>query len=508
MAKKVSPSQVAKEKERERQRENQQAEMVGLDIGKVPPQAIDMEEAVLGALLLEPDTAIDTVGALRAEFFYKECNRIIFEAIANLVSRRDPVDIYTVSEELKKEDKLDQVGGVFYLSQLSLRVAAASHVEYHSKVLTQKYIQRELITTSYKILKDAFDDTIPADDLLNESQQRLFELGEMNLRRDSRPVRNILDEVVKDLHEVTERTDGLSGLASGYASLDRITLGWQKGDLIIVAARPSMGKTAFTLTMARNMSVINHTPVAFFSLEMPDVQLVKRLLVSETGLAADQIKGGRKMEEHDWVQLESRVHDLVNAPLYIDDTPSMSIMEFRSKARRLVNGKGVKIIIIDYMQLMVGPPELRGMREQEVAAISRSLKAVAKELNVPVIALSQMNRASEMRSANSKRPQLSDLRESGSIEQDADIVIFISRPEKNGIFEDPETQLSTKGVAEIIIAKHRNGETGDIKMQFRDSEIRFLDYNDDVGADFATDPQSFGRYASKMNLTNPNAYDE
>ncbi|HPV87841.1 MAG TPA: replicative DNA helicase [Bacteroidales bacterium] len=478
-------------------KEQAQVEMVGLDIGKVPPQAIDMEEAVLGALLLEPNASLDIVGLVKPEYFYKENHRKIFAAIVDLVSAHNPVDIYTVAEELKKNNLLDEIGGPYYLSQLTMRVAAASHLEYHSKVLTQKFIQRELISTSYGILRDAFDDTIPADELLDASQQKLFELGEMNLRRDTRPVRSVLGEVLDELSDVQTRDDGLSGLPSGYTSLDRMTLGWQKADLVVVAARPSMGKTAFVLTMARNMTVNHNIPVAFFSLEMPDAQLVKRLLVSETGLSSEKIRGGKKLKNFEWEQLNQRIINLTKAPLYIDDTPSLSIFEFRAKARRLVAHKKVKLIIVDYMQLMAGPPELRGMREQEVAAISRSLKAVAKELNIPIVALSQMNRASETRGGH-RKPQLSDLRESGAIEQDADIVIFLYRPEYYGIRED-ESGHSLEGIAEVILAKHRNGAIGEFQMRFRSREIRFMDI-DEGGPDFVPDEPV--TYASRMNQMN------
>lgn len=478
-------------------KEQAQVEMVGLDIGKVPPQALDIEEAILGALLLEPGASLDIVGAVKPEYFYKDSHQKIFSAIMALVSAHNPVDIYTVAEELKKHDLLDQVGGPYYLSQLTMRVAAASHLEYHTKVLTQKFIQRELIKTSYNILKEAFDDTIPADELLDASQQRLFDLGDMNLRRDTRPVRSVLGEVLDELSDVQTRDDGLSGLPSGYTSLDRMTLGWQKADLVVVAARPSMGKTAFVLTMARNMAVNHNIPVAFFSLEMPDAQLVKRLLVSETGLSSEKIRGGKKLKNFEWEQLNQRIINLTKAPLYIDDTPSLSIFEFRAKARRLVAGSGIKLIIIDYMQLMSGPPELRGMREQEVAAISRSLKAIAKELNIPIIALSQMNRAMETRGGN-RRPQLSDLRESGAIEQDADIVLFLYRPEYYGIKED-STGRSLEGIAEVIVAKHRNGAVGEFQMRFRSSEIRFMDINEG-GPDFAIDETT--TYASRMNQMN------
>lgn len=450
-------------------------DLVGLEIGKKPPQALDVEEAVLGALLLEPNCVTDVLGILRPECFYKENHQKIYQAIANLSMRHEPVDIYTVAEELKKTSDLEAVGGPGYLSELSLKVGAAAHVDYHSKLLVQKYIQRELIGISYEIQHDAFDDGIPVDDLLDSSQQKLFSLADRNLRRETRPVQSVISQALDELAEVQQREEGISGLNSGYASLDKVTLGWQPSDLVIVAARPSMGKTAFVLTMARNMAVDYQTPIAFFSLEMSDVQLVKRLLVSESGLSSELIRGGIKFKDYEWEQLHHSIRKLVTAPLYIDDTPSLSIYEFRSKARRLVNNAGVKMIIIDYLQLMTGPPELRGMREQEVSAISRSLKAIAKELNIPIIALSQMNRSAETRGGN-KRPQLSDLRESGAIEQDADLVMFIYRPEYYGILD--ENNNPQPGIAEIIIAKHRNGSTEDIRMRFRKEQAKFSDLND------------------------------
>ena len=448
-------------------------EAIGIEAGKVPPQAVDVEEAVLGALLIEPNAVPDVLDSLTADCFYKDAHRKIFSAIARLSAAHDPVDIYTVSEELKKTGALEEIGGPYYLSLLSSKVGAAAHVDYHVKILMQKYIQRELITISAEIQRDSFDDGLPVDDLLDTAQQRLFNLAEKNMKRETQPVQDVIKEAVMEIEANQERTDGLSGVPSGYTGIDRVTLGWQASDLVIIAARPARGKTAFVLTMARNMTVDHRIPVAFFSLEMSSKQLVKRLLVSETGLSSEKIRGGKKLHDYELIQLHERIKDLASAPLYIDDTPSLSIYELRSKARRLVRNAGVKLIIIDYLQLMTGPPELRGMREQEVSNISRSLKAIAKELDIPVIALSQLSRAVETRGGN-KRPQLSDLRESGAIEQDADIVMFIHRPEYYGT----ESETSSPGEAQIIIAKHRNGSTADVPMRFRASEARFVDAND------------------------------
>jgi len=447
---------------------------IGEEMGGLkPPQAIDIEEAVLGALLLEPNVVPDVLDQIQAECFYKDAHKKIFESISALSTRNDPVDIYTVSDELTKRGLLEEVGGMAYLSQLSIKIGAAAHVEYHTKVLLQKFIQRELISISYDIQKQAFDDSLPVDDLVDSAEEKIFGLAERNMRNETETIKSIINQAVEEIEENQKREDSLSGVPSGYTGIDKITYGWQKADLIILAARPSVGKTAFVLTMARNMAVDYSIPVGIFSLEMPATHLVKRLMVSETGLSNEKIRGAKKMTQDEWNQLHQGLNKLSQSPLWIDDTPSLSIYEFRSKARRLVEKNQVKIIIIDYLQLMTGPPELRGMREQEVAAISRSLKAIAKELSVPIIALSQLSRAVENRGGN-KRPQLSDLRESGAIEQDADIVMFIHRPE---FFGTPD-ENTYPGKTDIIIAKHRNGEVTDVEMRFLASEVRFVDVND------------------------------
>ena len=445
--------------------------LAGLELGKKPPQAVELEEAVLGALMLEKDAIISIQDLLKPESFYKEAHQKIYRSIQDLSVQHQPIDIYTVAEELKRKGVLEEIGGPYYLSQLSLRVGSAAHIEFHAKVISQKYIQRSLIGISSDIQRDSFDDDIVVDDLLNSAQQKIFELAEGNIRSETRHVGTIVSDALKEIGEAQLRTDGLSGTPSGFTKLDAITLGFQKSDLTIIAARPSMGKTAFVLSMARNMSIDHNAPVAFFSLEMSSLQLVKRLITSETGIASEKVRGGQRLADHEWKQLETKIRHLMDAPLYIDDTPALSIFEFRSKARRLAMAHGIKVIIIDYLQLMTGPPDLRGLREQEVSAISRSLKAIAKELDVPIIALSQMNRSVETRGGY-KRPQLSDLRESGAIEQDADLVIFINRPEKHGITEDEEGR-SLAGIAEIIIAKHRNGSTGDIQLRFYDNQAKF-----------------------------------
>ena len=466
--------------------------------GRKPPQAIDIEEAVLGALLLEPEVVPDVLDQLQADCFYKDIHRKIYEAITVLSARNDPVDIFSVSDELSKRGELEEVGGMAYLSQLSTKIGAAAHVEYHTKVLLQKFLQRELISISYEVQKAAFDDSMPVDDLIDSAEEKVFTLAQRNVRNETKPILSVINRAVEQIETNQKREDGLSGVPSGYTGIDRVTFGWQAADLIILAARPSVGKTAFVLTMARNMVVDHHIPVAIFSLEMPDTQLVTRIMVSETGLPSEKLRGAKKMSQDEWNQLHDGLNKLSRAPLWIDDTPSLSIYEFRSKARRLVNKQHVKLIIIDYLQLMTGPPELKGMREQEVAAISRSLKAIAKELNVPIIALSQLNRSVETRGGN-KRPQLSDLRESGAIEQDADIVMFIHRPEFLGVQDDG----GFPGETDLIIAKHRNGEVCDVKMRFLASEVKFVDYNDQPYATSAFETAPF-EMESKMNRFAPN----
>ena len=446
---------------------------LGLEMGNKPPQALDVEEAVIGALLIEPSCVDDSVEDLTPSAFYSEKHRMIYQAIVSLVNEHSSVDLLTVSQRLKEQGNLEIVGGAATLAQLTQKVGAAAHIEYYIKILKQKCIQRELITASYDILKNSYDESVNVDQLIDMAQTKIFAAIQNNVKKDVQEIGSVINQAMSDIERLQETT-GLSGVPSGFPSLDRITFGWQPSDLIIVAARPSVGKTAFVVNVARNASVDHHVPVAFFSLEMPAIQLAKRMMVSETGLSSDKIKGGTKLEAYEWQQLEAKLKELSKAPLYIDDTPSLPVMEFRSKVKRLVNQKGVRLVIVDYLQLMQGPQELKGMREQEVAAISRTLKATAKEMNVPIIALSQLSRDAVKRQGGNNRPQLSDLRESGSIEQDADMVLFIHRYDYQGLSENPEDA----GKTELIIAKHRNGEIADVPLMFRASEVRFVDMED------------------------------
>lgn len=459
--------------------------------GKTPPQALDLEQAVLGALMVEKQAILDIQGLLVPESFYDDRHQIIYQAILELSSRIEPIDLYTVANQLSRMGELDRVGGASYLAQLTQKVGSAAHVDFHAKIVAQKYVQRLLITASTEIQEQSFDEDQDVTQLLDFAEGEIFKIAEGNIKRDVQRSRDIVSKAIQMIEEAAQKPDGLSGVPSGFTDLDRLTLGWQRSDLVIIAARPSMGKTAFVLTLARNIAVDYDKAVAFFSLEMSSVQLMSRLIIGESGLDSNTIKSGR-LSPDQWKHLEVSVKPLSAAQLFIDDTPALSIFEFRSKVRRLKAQHNIEIIIIDYLQLMtVGAIESKGggNREQEVAMISRSLKAIAKELNVPILALSQLSRNVESR-GGSKRPQLSDLRESGAIEQDADIVAFIHRPEYYGLTVD-EAGVPTAGLAEIIVAKHRNGAVDTVKLRFRSEQAKFVDW-DDTGFGGITTPSTGG----------------
>ena len=462
----------------------------------VPPQAVELEEAVLGALMLEKDSIIAVQEFVTPDAFYTEEHRLIYKAIEELSTELKPVDLFTVTERLKVKKELKKVGGAAYLAQLTQKVGSAANVEFHAKIIAQKYVQRELIRSATEIQRRSYDESTDVTALIGYAEGEI--LAEGHVKRSVQSSKDILARALAQIEEASKNTSAFNGVPSGFTAIDRVTLGWQLSDLIIVAARPSMGKTAFVLTMARNMAVDHEAGVAFFSLEMSSVQLMMRLIVAETGLNGNDVKSGRLTPEQ-WRHLESATKPLGSAPLFIDDTPALSVFEFRSKARRLKIHNDIKIIIIDYLQLMTGNQDSKGNREQEVAFISRTLKAIAKELNVPVIALSQLSRATEMR-GGSKRPQLSDLRESGAIEQDADIVAFIHRPEYYGINQD-ENGMPTAGMAEIIIAKHRNGAVCDVNLRFLKDQARFADMDDTLlpPASGAPGQQQYEDFASESN---------
>ncbi|UOB18280.1 replicative DNA helicase [Abyssalbus ytuae] len=463
--------------------------IIQLERGKIPPQALDLEEAVLGAMMIDKKGVDEVIDILHPDVFYKDAHRYIYEAVVQLFETSEPVDLLTVSSQLKKNQKLDLVGGDFYLIQLTKKVSSSAHIEFHARIILQKYIQRSLIKISSEIIEEAYDESTDVFDLLDNAEAKLYEVTQGNIKKSSETAQSLVMQAKKKIEEISNK-EGLSGIPSGFDKLDKLTSGWQPSDLIIVAARPGMGKTALTLSMARNIAVNSNTPVAFFSLEMSSVQLITRLISSETGLSSEKLRTG-KLEKHEWEQLNVKVKSLESAPLYIDDTPSLSIFDLRAKARRLASQHGIRLIVIDYLQLMTaGGSQKGGNREQEISTISRNLKALAKELDVPVIALSQLSRAVETR-GGSKRPLLSDLRESGAIEQDADIVSFIYRPEYYKIEEwDDEERTPTAGQAEFIVAKHRNGGLDNIRLKFVGHLGKF-DNLDDFDSPF--------EFQSKMN---------
>jgi replicative DNA helicase len=444
-------------------------------IGKLPPQAIDLEEAVLGALMLERDALTNVVDILKPESFYKEAHKVIYSAILELFSDSQPIDLLTVTNQLRKKGQLELAGGAFFITELTSKVSSAANIEYHARIVTEQAMKREIISIASEVQKDAFEDTTDVFELLDKMEQSLFEISEKNIRKNYADMRSILKEAIMELEAKKGQKDGLTGVPSGFTALDRVTSGWQKSDLVIIAARPAMGKTAFVLSVLRNAAVDHSRPVAIFSLEMSSVQLVNRLISAEAELDSEKIKKG-SLADYEWEQLVHKTGKLSKAPLFVDDTPALSILELRAKCRKLKAQHDIQLIVIDYLQLMSGDTKGGGQggnREQEIASISRALKKIAKELNIPVIALSQLSRAVETRGGD-KRPQLSDLRESGAIEQDADMVMFLYRPEYYGITEDEEGH-STAGVGEVIIAKHRNGSLDTVKLRFIGKYTKFAD---------------------------------
>tara|TARA_B100000686_G_scaffold355023_1_gene469161 strand:+ start:11500 stop:13029 length:1530 start_codon:yes stop_codon:yes gene_type:complete len=456
---------------------NPSTSIINLEQGKLPPQALDLEEAVLGAMLIDKKGVDEVIDILQPEVFYKTAHQYIFEAILSLFESTEPIDLLTVSSKLKKTGKLDSVGGDFYLVQLTQKIASSAHIEFHARIILQKFIQRSLIKISSEIIEKSYKDSTDVLELLDEAESKLYDVTQGNIKRTATSAQDLVIEAKNKIQNIKNQ-DGLSGVSSGFIKLDELTSGWQPSDLIIIASRPGMGKTALTLSMARNIAVGRKIPVAFFSLEMSSLQLITRLISAETGLSSEKLRTG-KLAAHEWQQLNIKVSALEKAPLYIDDSPSLSIFELRAKARRLSRLHNIKLIIVDYLQLMSAASNNKsGNREQEISTISRNLKALAKELNTPVIALSQLSRAVETR-GGTKRPQLSDLRESGAIEQDADIVSFIYRPEYYGIDEwDDDERSPSDGQAEIIVAKHRNGGLNNIKLKFIANLGRFENLDD------------------------------
>ncbi|GAB3902121.1 replicative DNA helicase [Larkinella knui] len=443
-------------------------------LGKLPPQAIDLEEAVLGALMIEKDALSAVIDILKPESFYKEANNRIYNAIVTLFGNAEPVDMLTVTQQLRKTGEIEVVGGGGYVTELTTRVTSAANIEYHARVIAEASIKRALITVANEIQRDAYEDTTDVFNLLDRIEQSMFKISESNIRKNYADMSTIMRQALDELEQKKNMKDGLTGVPSGFSALDRLTSGWQRSELIILAARPGMGKTAFVVSALRNAAVDFGQAVAIFSLEMSSVQLVNRLISAEAEIDSEKIKKGN-LAPHEWAQLHHKIQRLTEAPIFIDDTPALSILELRAKCRRLKAQHDIQLVVIDYLQLMQGDSsgKMGGNREQEIASISRAMKNLAKELNVPVIALSQLSRAVETRGGD-KKPQLSDLRESGSIEQDADMVIFLYRPEYYGISAD-EQGNSVSGIGEVIIAKNRSGSLDTVQLRFVGKYTKFAD---------------------------------
>lgn len=472
-------------------------------LGKIPPQAVEIEEAVLGALMLERDALTNVIEILKPDSFYKDQNRMIFESIVQLFNNSEPVDIKTVVHQLRKNGQLEIIGGAHYVSELTTKVNSAANIEYHARIIAEQSIKRELIHISSEIQQDAYEDTTDVFNLLDKAQQSLFDVSESHIRKNFDKMNSLMHQAIQEIEERKNQKDGLTGIASGFTALDRVTSGWQRSDLVIIAARPGMGKTAFVVSALRNAAIDFKTPVAIFSLEMSSVQLVHRMVSAEAELESDKLRRGN-LEGYEWQQLISKTGKLSEAPIFIDDTPALSILELRAKSRRLVAQHGVSLIVIDYLQLMTGDTSKGGgNREQEIASISRALKGIAKELNVPVIALSQLSRAVETRGGD-KRPQLSDLRESGSIEQDADMVMFLYRPEYYGMTQD-ENGMPLNGIGEVIIAKNRHGKLEDVRLKFIGKFTKFedLDSTMDTSSTYGSKLPSSGAGNTDFTITLP-----
>ena len=468
------------------------------DYGHVQPQALDIEEAVLGALMIDSDAIGRLGGMLKPESFYDKRNQLLFEAIQQMDLSDRPIDILTVSEYMRSMGTLEEVGGPVYIAQLTSKVVSSVNIEYHANIIAQKKLARDLIKFTSKTQVQAFDETQDVQELMQQAESELFEISRHNMQKDYTQINPVIKQAYQQIQTASKNTSGISGLSTGYHRLDKILAGWQPTDLIILAARPAMGKTAFALSLVRNMAIDQGIPCGMFSLEMGNVQLVQRLICNVCQIPGDKIRSGQ-LEKYEWGQLDSKIVALENAPLYIDDTPQLSVFELRSKARRMVREHGVKMIFIDYLQLMTANTG-KGNRQEEISTISRALKGLAKELNIPIMALSQLNRNVEGREGiEGKRPQLSDLRESGAIEQDADIVMFVNRPEYFHIYKDGD--FDWRGKAEIIIAKHRNGGLDNIPLLFRKEYARFMNLDDET-----LDPPPGDMpvmRGSKMNMSGP-----
>ena len=444
-------------------------------LSKLYPQAVDIEKSVLGGIIIEEDAILEVVNIINVDTFYSSQNKEVYKAILNLFENHLPIDLRTVIDQLKKNGSLEKKEKEEYVISLIDRVVSGANIEYHSFLILEYAIKREIINISREILKQALDPTTDIFNLIDTAEQKMLDVSSKNIKKNYSDLNTLLKETISTIDQKRNNKTGITGIPSGFNSLDKITSGWQKSDLIIIAARPGMGKTAFTLSLVRNAAVMNNTPVALFSLEMSSTQLVSRLISAESELDATKINSGQ-LENYEWEQLKHKTNIISKAPIYIDDTPSLSVSELRTKCRKLKVKHDIQMIVIDYLQLLTSNNLFnKGTfnREQEISYISRSLKSIAKELEVPVITPSQLSRAVETRGGD-KRPMLSDLRESGAIEQDADIVMFLYRPEYYGLFSE-DNDFNIKGITELIIAKHRNGPLDTAFAKFINKYVKFED---------------------------------
>ncbi len=478
-------------------RAKQDADLSALSYGKVQPQAIEMEEAVIGAILIDKDGLSKVNETLHSGSFYKKAHGIIFDAAQELYETNNPVDLLTVKDMLRKKNLLEEAGGIAYLAQLSNKVTSSANAEYCARIIQQKYILRELISGSSNTINDAFEDSKDVFEILSDAEKLIYDISQDNLRKGPQEAGFIAAKLLKEVSQLAENQEDVVGVTTGFRDLDKFTHGWQKSDLIIIAARPGMGKTSFTLGLARNAAA-KKIPIAFFSLEMSNSQLVQRILSMQSEIPLGKLRKA-DIEEYEWPKLQHGVEALTEMPIFVDDTPSISVNELRSKCRRLKMQEDIQLVIIDYLQLMTGSQRKNGTREQEISSISRALKAMAKELDVPVIALSQLSRAVETRSAN-KRPMLSDLRESGAIEQDADIVTFLYRPEYYEA-QDGETE-EEQGYTEVIISKHRNGPLGTVNLKFLSQFTKFVDMDESVLGNDISSPYNPGIMITRQSKMN------
>lgn len=436
-----------------------------MELGKVPPHDLEAEQAILGSMLTDKDAVISAIEVLREEDFYREDNKAIYEAIFNLYNRAEPVDIITVKSELESMGKFEQVGGLEYLAELPEKVPTTANAMKYIKIVEEKSTLRRLIRTANEIIDLGYDQTEDVEDIMEGAEKKIFNIMQEKNQKGYSPLKDILVESFTQLEELYNKKQHITGVPTGFAELDYKTAGLHGSELILIAARPAMGKTAFALNIATNAAVRANVPVAVFSLEMSKEQLVNRILCSEAMVDSNKVRTG-KLEEDDWVKLAGAIGPLSEAEIYIDDTPGINVTEIRAKCRKLKLEKNIGMVVIDYLQLVQGSNKRNGSREQEISEISRSLKILAKELNVPVIALSQLSRAAEQRPDH--RPMLSDLRESGAIEQDADIVTFLYRDDYYNKDSDK------KDIAEVIIAKHRGGSTGTVELLWLGSYTKFV----------------------------------